>query len=207
MMQQIPIVMKQYDPKERYFGYHFIHYFTILDSKRSIEEDITKLEEVRKSLLGKIKSANIEIDLDDLAKVYEVRDQLDSRLDQISENVHQKWEEIRIGRWRPWTSISSSAEHRERRPEGYTVGYQFPERYKIKLEQFSSPETGYNITEENRLRYEAAKKVMDELGLNHKGWLQNLPTTDGLYLIYSFNSINEAIDTTKQYLSKFPKDE
>lgn len=175
--------MKDYEPNERYLGYHLEYYFNLLEERKGIEDDFIQIKDSQKRLEEKLKRFPLEIPELKIGTIPEIVAKIDSQLDEISKVISSKWENISITSH----SFFSVPVNDRNSIKYYYRG--FPVKYSLKLR-------------DNEKLMDGASRLIDRLNLKAK----NINFSIGGSYIFEkeitayFNSIDQAVETTKQYL-------
>lgn len=194
MMEKIPSVMKKYNPNERYFGYHLIYYFDLIDIRSTLDEDISQLSDAELSLAKKLKKSPINIRLDDLKNLYEGTAQMNTLLEQIANNIHQRWKDLKLEGHELFEFFYTERTEAVREYyEGYGIRF-----YLLQGKPF--PPNPLDVVEQ----------LEEELGIDRER--HNRMITRPFHqkytpysVRYKFSSVNELIAKTKAYLTRWPQ--
>jgi len=199
MMENIPIVMKKYNQNERYFGYHLIYYFDLIDIRSTLDEDIEQLREAEGSLVKKLKKSPIDIRLDDVKNLDEGTAQIETLLEQIANNINQRWKDIKV--------------------EGHELFKFFPiDRTETVEEYYEGYGIRFYLLQGKPLpRYlplpnplDVVEQLEEELGIDRERHNRMItrplhPESPPYSVRYKFSSVNELIAKTKAYLTRWPQ--
>jgi hypothetical protein len=173
--------MEKYNPQEKYFAYHLRHYYSLLNKRRGLQQDLVDLVNVGQRFDKHIKDIHLNLPELNWEIVNEVRNITYWELFNVSDNLKTRWGLLVDG-------------HREFETDAELKPAAFSNKFQV----------GYPIVKDGtKPAHERAKEVARRLNLgkdytvlesNYIG-----PFSPDIIEV-NFPTIDSAVDLTKEYL-------